>query len=174
MPLYTSFVADERWLTDDEDRAWRAFLLGTQLLLDQLDRELLQQAGIPHAYYGIMVVLSKQPYHALRMSEIAERLCFSKSRLTHAIGRLEERGWVQRVACPTDRRGQFAVLTEAGQEALTATAPTHVAGVRRHLFDRLAPEQVEQLRAIGEAIAKPLMSEEISAACAPHAPEPRS
>jgi DNA-binding MarR family transcriptional regulator len=164
-------VADARWLTEGEDRAWRAFLLGTQLLLDQLDRELLQQAGIPHAYYGIMVVLSEQPYHALRMSEIAERLCFSKSRLTHAIGRLAERGWVERVACRTDRRGQFAVLTEAGQEALTAAAPTHVAGVRHHLLDRLTPEQVEQLRAIGEAISKPLLSEEIAAACAPHTPE---
>jgi DNA-binding MarR family transcriptional regulator len=164
-------VADARWLTNDEERAWRAFLRGTRLLLDQLDRELLQQAGIPHAYYGIMVVLSEQPYRALRMSEIAERLCFSKSRLTHAIGRLAERGWVERIACRTDRRGQFAVLTEAGQEALSAAAPTHVAGIRRHLFDRLTPEQVEQLRAIGEAISKPLMSEETSAACAPQLPE---
>jgi DNA-binding MarR family transcriptional regulator len=138
--------------------------------MDQLDRELLQQAGIPHTYYAIMVVLSEQPYRSLRMTEIADHLRFSKSRLTHAIGRLEERGWVERVACPTDRRGQFAVLTEAGLEALTAAAPTHVAGVRQHLFDQLTPEQVDQLRAIGEAIAKPLMSAELSAACAGHDP----
>jgi DNA-binding MarR family transcriptional regulator len=165
---YTSLVTDVRWLDDEEGRAWRAFLLGTQLLMDQLDRELLQRAGIPHAYYAIMVVLSEQPHRALRMSEIADRLCFSKSRLTHAIGRLEERGWVERVACPTDRRGQYAVLTDSGQEALRAAAPTHVAGVREHLFDRLTPEQVEQLRVIGEAIAGPLMSQELSAACARH------
>jgi DNA-binding MarR family transcriptional regulator len=76
-----------------------------------------------------------------------------------------ERGWVERVACETDRRGQFAVLTEAGLDALRAAAPTHVAGVREHLFDRLTPEQVEQLRAIGEAIGWPLMSEQLSAAC---------
>ena len=165
---YTSPVTDVRWLDEREGRAWRAFLLGTQLLMDRLDRDLLQQAGIPHAYYAIMVVLSEQPDRALRMSEIAERLCFSKSRLTHAIGRLEERGWVERVTCSTDRRGQFAVLTDAGQEALRAAAPTHVAGVRAHLFDRLTPEQVEQLRVIGEAIAGPLMSEEMSTACAQH------
>lgn len=165
---YTSRVTDVRWLDDREGRAWRAFLLGTQLLMDQLDRELLQEAGIPHAYYAIMVVLSEQPHRALRMSEIADHLRFSKSRLTHAIGRLEERGWVERVACSTDRRGQFAVLTDAGQEALRLAAPTHVAGVRAHLFDRLTPEQVEQLRVIGEAIAGPLMSEGMSTACAQH------
>lgn len=161
-------MTDVCWLDDHEARAWRAFLLGTQLLMDRLDRELLQEAGIPHAYYAIMAVLSEQPHRALRMTEIADRLRFSKSRLTHAIGRLEERGWVERVACPTDRRGQFAVLTDAGQEALRAAAPTHVAGVRDHLFDRLTREQVEQLRVIGEAIAGPLMSEQTSAACALH------
>lgn len=159
-------MTDVRWLDDHEGRAWRAFLLGTQLLMDQLDRELIQEAGIPHAYYAIMVVLSEQPYRSLRMSEIADQLRFSKSRLTHAIGRLEERGWVERVACATDRRGQYAVLTEAGLEALRAATPTHVTGVREHLFDRLTPEQVEQLRVIGEAIARPLMSEAVAVACA--------
>src|SRR5688572_9091369 len=157
---YTWLVSDVRWLDDDEGRAWRAFLLGTQLLMDQLDRELLQEAGIPHAYYAIMVALSEQPHRALRMTEVADRLRFSKSRLTHAIGRLEERGWVLRAACPTDRRGAFAVLTEAGQQALSAAAPAHVDGVRRHLFDRLSAEQVEQLRTIGEAISAPLIGDQ--------------
>jgi DNA-binding MarR family transcriptional regulator len=149
------------WLNEREQRAWRAFLLASQLLMDQLDRELQDEAGIPRAYYAIMVVLSEQPERALRMTEIADRLRFSKSRLTHAIGRLEERGWVERAACPTDRRGAHAVLTEAGQTALVAAAPTHVAGVRRHLFERLTAEQVEQLRVIGDAIAAPLVSEQI-------------
>ena len=149
-----------RWLDDREARAWRAFLLASQLLMDQLDRELQEEAGIPHAYYAIMTVLSEQTEHALRMTEIADRLRFSKSRLTHAIARLEERGWVERAACPTDRRGAFAVLTEAGQQALAAAAPGHVAGVRRHLFDRLTAAQVEQLRAIGEAVAGPLSADQ--------------
>lgn len=153
-------MADVRWLDDDEARAWRAFLLASQLLMDQLDRDLLQEVGIPHAYYAILVVLSEQPERALRMSEIADLLCFSKSRLTHAIGRLEERGWVERAACPTDRRGAYAVLTEAGLAALRAAAPIHLAGVRRHLFDRLTAEQVGQLRAIGEAIAGPLLTDD--------------
>jgi DNA-binding MarR family transcriptional regulator len=149
-----------RWLDERESRAWRSFVLATQLLMDRLDHELQEEVGIPHAYYAILVVLSEQPERALRMTEIADRLRFSKSRLTHAIGRLEERGWVQRAACPTDRRGAYAVMTEAGLEALSAAAPTHVAGVRRHVFDRLTPEQVEQLRAIGEAIAGPLVADQ--------------
>jgi DNA-binding MarR family transcriptional regulator len=152
-------VDETRWLDDREDRAWRAFVLASQLLMDQLDRELQEEVGIPHAYYAIMAVLSEQPERSLRMTGIADRLRFSKSRLTHAVGRLEERGWVERAACPTDRRGAYAVLTEAGQQALVAAVPTHVAGVRRHLFDQLTPEQVEQLRAIGEAVATPLVAD---------------
>jgi DNA-binding MarR family transcriptional regulator len=132
-------------------------LLATQLLMDQLDRELQHAADMPHTYYGILVVLSEQPERSLRMAEIAESLRFSRSRLTHAIARLEERGWVERVTCPTDRRGTFAQLTEAGHAALAAAAPGHVAGVRRHLFDRLSSEQVEQLRVISEQIAGPLL-----------------
>jgi DNA-binding MarR family transcriptional regulator len=152
-------------------RAWRSFLLGSQLLLDQLDRELVRDAGMPHTYYGILVALSEQPERSLRMNEIADTLCFSKSRLSHAIGRLEERGWVERVTCPTDRRGAFAVLTPAGLAALEAAAPGHVAGVRRHLFDRLTPEQVEQLRVISEAIAGPLMASNLPPGLAAHGAE---
>jgi DNA-binding MarR family transcriptional regulator len=151
---------ETRWLTESEDRAWRAFLLATQLLMDRLDRELQEASGIPHAYFAILVVLSEQPERSLRMTEIADRLRFSKSRLTHAIGRLEERGWVERAACPSDRRGAYAVLTEAGLSALAAMAPIHVAGVRRHLLDRLSDEQVGQLRAIGETIAGPLVADQ--------------
>ncbi|MFV2013348.1 MULTISPECIES: MarR family winged helix-turn-helix transcriptional regulator [unclassified Micromonospora] len=80
----------------------------------------------------------------------------SRSRLSHAVSRLEQLGWVRREECPTDRRGQFAVLTEPGSTALTAAAPGHVDAVRRHLFDQLTPEQVDQLRIISEALVKHL------------------
>ena len=146
-----------RWLDAEEQLAWRAFYTATTQLIDRLDRELQRDAGMPHAYYVILVALSERPDRAMRMSEIADVLLYSRSRLTHAVARLEERGWVTRVADPTDRRGASAVLTDAGLAALTAAAPGHVAGVRRHLFDRLTPAQVEQLRAISEAIAGPLI-----------------
>lgn len=141
-----------RWLNPDEQRAWRAFYGAAQLLLDQLDRELQRDANMPHAYYEILVVLSEAPERSLRMSELAVLTRSSRSRLSHAASKLEEYGWLRRVDCPTDRRGQIAELTQAGYAALVAAAPGHVEGVRTHLFDQLTPEQVEQMREISEAV----------------------
>jgi DNA-binding MarR family transcriptional regulator len=145
-----------RWLNDREQCAWRAFLLASQVLLDQLDRELRHDAGMTHAYYAVLVALSEQPERTLRMSDLARVLLFSKTRISEAIGRLEARGWVRREPCPTDRRATYAVLTDTGFEALEAAAPGHVEGVRRHVFDRLTPSQVGQLETICRAIATPL------------------
>jgi DNA-binding MarR family transcriptional regulator len=141
-----------RWLDADEQRAWRAFLGATQLLYSRLDRELQRDSGIPHTYYEILVRLSEAPDRVLRMSELAQAAESSRSRLSHAVARLEEAGWVRRESCPTDRRGSFARLTDAGLSALEAAAPAHVESVRRHLLDRLTPEQVAQLREISDAI----------------------
>jgi DNA-binding MarR family transcriptional regulator len=143
---------DARWLDAEEQRTWRAFLGATKLLFDQLDRELQRDAGMPHAYYEILVVLSEAPRRTLRMSELAALTRSSRSRLSHAVAKLEDKGWVHRRDCPTDRRGQLAELTTAGFAALVAAAPGHVEGVRTHLFDQLSPEQVAQLRQISEAV----------------------
>ncbi|MHA3703780.1 MarR family winged helix-turn-helix transcriptional regulator [Jatrophihabitans sp. YIM 134969] len=140
------------WLDDAQQGAWRAYLQASNTLWDALDRQLQRDSGINHAYYEILVTLSESPGHELRMSELAEQLLSSRSRLSHAVARLEERGWVERVACETDRRGQNAHLTEAGFAALVEAAPGHVAAVRATLVDVLTPEQLEQLRTISEAI----------------------
>lgn len=145
-------AAVTRWLDADEQRAWRAYLSATQLLHTQLDRELQRDSGIPHAYYEILVRLSEAPDRVLRMSELASAAESSRSRLSHAVARLEDAGWVLRESCPTDRRGSFARLTDDGFSALEAAAPAHVASVRRHLLDRLTPQQVGQLREISEAV----------------------
>jgi DNA-binding MarR family transcriptional regulator len=147
-------VADEqtRWLSADEQAAWRAFLTASQTLFAAVDGQLLRDADIPHGYYEILVRLSEAPNHALRMTQLAEASTSSKSRLSHAVARLEERGWVRRRDCPTDRRGQVCQLTDEGMAALAAAAPGHVDQVRRSLIDRLTPEQVEQLRAISQAV----------------------
>jgi DNA-binding MarR family transcriptional regulator len=142
-----------RWLDDGEQAAWRAFLAATQLLMERLDRELQAAAGIPHAYYEILVRLSETPGRAMRMSDLADRCQSSRSRLSHAITRLEQQGWVRREAVPSDRRGAVAVLTDAGFAALEAAAPIHVEGVRRHLFDQLTPAQVAALEEISRAVA---------------------
>ena len=141
-----------RWLDPDEQRAWRAYLSATQLLHAQLDRELQRDSGIPHAYYEILVRLSEAPDRVLRMSELASAAESSRSRLSHAVARLEEAGWVLRESCPTDRRGSFARITDDGFAALDAAAPGHVESVRQHLFDKLTPDQVAQLGTICDIV----------------------
>jgi DNA-binding MarR family transcriptional regulator len=145
-----------RWLDAEEQRAWRAWLFSAQLLMDRLDRELTHNAGISHAYYEILVALSEAPERMMRMSELADRCLSSRSRLSHAVSRLEERGWVRRQVCAEDGRGQLAVLTEEGFAALDAAAPVHVESVRTHLFDQLTPEQVEAMRDFGETLLRHL------------------
>jgi DNA-binding MarR family transcriptional regulator len=152
-------VAHTRWLNDDEQRTWRAFLAANRLLMDTLDRQLQHEAGIPHTYYEILVRLSEVPDRALRMSQLAVSSMSSRSRLSHAVARLEETGWVRRRECPTDRRGAVCELTDAGFAALQAAAPGHVAAVRANLFDQLTPDQVIALRDISEALATHLGGE---------------
>jgi DNA-binding MarR family transcriptional regulator len=144
--------SETRWLTAEEQRAWRSFLTATQTLFTTVDGQLQKESGIPHGYYEILVRLSETPGRALRMSQLAEASTSSKSRVSHAVARLEERGWVERLDCPTDRRGQVAQLTEAGFAALQAAAPGHVEQVRSSLFELISPEQVGQLTAISEAV----------------------
>jgi DNA-binding MarR family transcriptional regulator len=141
-----------RWLDEDEQRTWRKFLTATQLINEALDRQLQRDANMPHAYYVILVRLSEAPGRTMRMSELAASAQSSQSRLSHAVARLEERGWVRRERCPADRRGNFAVLTDEGYAALAAAAHGHVEEVRRTLFDVLEPEQVRKLDEICSAI----------------------
>lgn len=145
-------AAAPRWLDADEQKAWRAWLYSAQLLLDRLDRELTHTTGISHAYYEILVALSEAEDRRMRMSELADRCLSSRSRLSHAVSRLEERGWVRRQVCEEDGRGQLAVLNDDGFAALEAAAPVHVESVRTHLFDQLTPEQVRNMRDLGETL----------------------
>jgi DNA-binding MarR family transcriptional regulator len=144
-----------RWLTADEQRAWRAFLQASQALFNELDRQLQRDRGISHADYEILVQLSEAEDGRMRMSELAERALFSRSRLSHAVARLEKDGLVAREDCDTDRRGTFAVLTARGGRALEQAAPGHVETVRSLLFDRLKPSDLAHLERIARAINEP-------------------
>ena len=141
-----------KWLSADEQRAWLAWLGATELLMASLDAQLQRDAGFPHAYYAILAQLSAAPDRTLRMSDLASVVNASASRLSHAVGKLEERGWVARRPCPTDRRSTLATLTDAGFAVLEQQAPGHVAAVRKGLFDALTPEQVTQLEQICTAV----------------------
>ena len=142
-----------RWLSAEEERAWRAFLVAVATLFSAVEGQLARDSGIPHGYYEILVQLSEAPNRSLRMSQLAEASTSSKSRLSHAVARLEERGWVERLDCETDRRGQVARLTDTGFAALDAAAPGHVEQVRRSLFDRITAAQVAQLAEISAAVS---------------------
>lgn len=141
-----------RWLDDEQQRAWRTFLAATTSLQAALDAQLQSEAGMPHAYYEVLVRLSEAPERRLRMSALADAAGSSRSRLSHAVAQLEGRGWVRREPCPQDRRGQVAVLTDEGFAALAEAAPGHVEAVRRLLVDRLTPAQLRALHDACDAI----------------------
>jgi DNA-binding MarR family transcriptional regulator len=145
-----------RWLTDAEQLSWRSYLEATTLLFDALDRRLQRDAGIPHTYYEILVRLSEADQRTMRMSDLADRTWSSRSRLSHAVARLEDRGWVVRRDCPTDKRGQLATLTDAGMAALEAAAPDHVEAVRQYVIDPLTPQQIAELGVIARAVVASL------------------
>ena len=145
-------MPETRWLTAEEQRAWRAYLESSIVLFVRLDRQLQRDSGITHGYYEILVRLSEAEGRVLRMSQLADATRSSRSRLSHAVARLEERGWVIRRDCPTDRRGQLAELTDEGFVVLVRAAPGHVEAVRRYVIDRLDPDQITELAEIGETI----------------------
>lgn len=155
--MATESPATPRWLDPDERRIWIAWLLSTRLLWAELERDLQRDAEMPFGYYDILVMLSEAPDRTRRMSELADATQSSRSRLSHAVARLEELGWVRRETCDTDRRGANAVLTDEGFAALEAAAPHHVESVRTHLFDLLSPEELEDLRVISERVLDHLL-----------------
>jgi DNA-binding MarR family transcriptional regulator len=134
-----------RWLTHDEQQAWRATVHLSQLLMRQLDRD-LNAHGLTGHDYEILVELSEAPDQRLRMTELADATSQSRSRLSHQISRMESRGLVRRDDCEGDKRGTFAVLTKQGMDAISQVAPDHVEHVRRHFVDRLSPRQLEEIR----------------------------
>lgn len=134
-----------RWLTSEEQSAWRNWLNASLLLSDRLSRELQEQHGLTMADYEILVQLSEHPERRLRMSELASRTLSSRSRLSHQIDRMEKSGLVTREVCTDDKRGSFAVLTDKGWSTIVAAAPDHVASVRAHLVDLLGERRLHEL-----------------------------
>lgn len=141
----TDPAADARWLDETQQRHWRAFRDGTALLFDVLARELDDGSGLSLGEYEVLVRLSEAPDHTLRMSELADDLAHSRSRLTHTVARMERDGIVRREPARDDARGVNCVLTDHGWKVLVAAAPGHVESVRTHLVDVLDDEQLAAL-----------------------------
>jgi DNA-binding MarR family transcriptional regulator len=140
-----------RWLSDDEQRAWRSYVRLAQLLMRQLDRD-LHPFGLSMHDYEILVELSEAPGSRMRMTELADRTAQSRSRLSHQINRMESRGLVSREDCEGDKRGTFAVLTAHGTATIAEVAPHHVASVRKHFIDQLDPADLAALNGACEPV----------------------
>ena len=145
-----------RWLTDEEQRAWRAYIRLAQLLMRQLDRD-LNPFGLSMHDYEILVELSEAPHRRMRMTELADRTAQSRSRLSHQINRMETRNLVSRENCEGDKRGTFAVLTQHGAATISEVAPHHVASVRRHFIDRLGSAELTALTGAYEPLFAELL-----------------
>lgn len=143
---------DRHLLTESQMRAWRAFLGASTLVSARLNHELDEAAAISMYEYEILVRLFESEAGRVRMSQLADQVSYSRSRLTHTVGRLERAGYVLRSSCPNDRRGVYAHLTKAGYEFLAQTAPIHLDGVRRHLIDRFTPSELATLTELLEKI----------------------
>src|SRR3954454_4882938 len=136
--------AGPRWLTPEQQRTWRAYLLGSARLFERLDAD-LREFSIDLPEYEILVFLEESPNRQLRMSDLAAAVQQSRSRLPHPVSRMERTGLVERLSCPIDRRGVWAHLTEAGMDLLRTAAPSHVASVRRHFVEAMNPADYEAL-----------------------------
>jgi DNA-binding MarR family transcriptional regulator len=140
-----------RWLDEQQQQSWRAYVLGTTLLHERLDRELREAHDLSLSEYEILVRLSESPERRVRMAEIASLLNYSRSRITHTVARLERDGLVNRRQCETDGRGVIAEMTDKGFKRLVDAAPTHVEGVRAALVDVLSDDD---LATVGRAFTK--------------------
>ncbi len=153
---YDAVVADVRWLTEAEDRSWRGYRRMRLLLDAQIARDLARDSGLSEPDYDVLSTVSETEGRRWRLNELAAHMLWSKSRLSHHITRMEQRGLVRREECEDDARGAVIVLTDEGLRAIQAAAPDHVASVREHLIDLLSDRQIAALAGIADTVLRHL------------------
>ena len=153
---------EPRWLDHAEDQAWRGYLRMRTLLHARILRDLAREAGLSGPDYDVLSHVSESPGRRSRLGELAERMAWSRSRLSHHLTRMERRGLVTRQDCASDGRGAFVVLTDAGFRVIQAAAPGHVASVRRHFIDLLSREQLDALSRISDTVVGHLTADQPS------------
>lgn len=138
-------MTEQRWLTSTEMQTWLTLIAVAMDLPPALDAQLHRDSGLSHFEYYILAMLSEAPERTMQMSELAELTNGTLSRLSHAVTKLENAGWVCREVSPRDARASLAILTDEGWEKVVATAPGHVERVRSLVFDQIDPADVEAL-----------------------------
>lgn len=144
-----------RWLDEHEEHAWRGYRRMRALLDLRVYRDLAEDSGLSDADYDVLSHLGEDP-RPWRVNELAERMLWSKSRLSHQLSRMARRGLIAKQDCPGDGRGATVTLTEEGRAVIGAAAPAHVESVRRHFIDLLTPDQIAALGAIADTVIEHL------------------
>ncbi|HEX6568626.1 MAG TPA: MarR family winged helix-turn-helix transcriptional regulator [Acidimicrobiales bacterium] len=152
-------MGDVRWLDEREATAWRGLQAMQMRLTATLARALAADSELSYPDYTVLVVLTDQPEGRLRAYALGAELGWEKSRVSHHVSRMVERGLVRREKCPSDQRGAFVVVTDAGRKAIEAAAPGHVAAVRRNFVDLLSPAQLDALATITGTVLETLDGE---------------
>lgn len=152
-------------LTGEDQATWRSYLHAARLLFEELDRRLDDSTGLSLPDYTLLARLRDAGDEGLRMSELAESAVFSRSRISHAISRLENQGWVERRSCPTDRRGSFAALTAAGSDKFAEAEPVHSAVIKEHLLGSIDHTDAESFRRVTDQIGSSLGARPGDLAC---------
>ena len=145
-------VSDVRWLDEREERAWRGLQLMQMRLEAELARQLATDSGLSYPDYLVLIALTDQPDGRLRLFELGGVLGWEKSRLSHHVTRMTERGLVARERCDADRRGAYVAVTQKGRDEIAAAAPGHLATVRRLFVDVLTPAQLDLFADAAEAV----------------------
>jgi DNA-binding MarR family transcriptional regulator len=141
-----------QWLDDEEQRAWRAYRRMVLLVDGAIARELTRDSGLSMPDYMVLSTLSEAHDHRRRLTELAARMQWSPSRLSHHVTRMEQRGLVTRADCTEDLRAAYVELTEDGWSAVKAAAADHVTSVRQHLIDLLTSQEIAAMTSIGERV----------------------
>lgn len=140
------------WLDPTQQHQWRALLTGSNALFAALNHDLEMATGLSMNEYEVLVRLSESPERTLRMSVLADGLVHSRSRITHAVRRMEQRGLVSRCAAVDDGRGVLCRMTDQGHATLVEAAPIHVDSVRARLVDVVNPAELEAMGAAFEKV----------------------
>jgi DNA-binding MarR family transcriptional regulator len=145
-------MAKPRWLDEREAHLWRSWLRLNQELLSVLEEQIGREGGLSGADYAVLVPLSATPDDMLRARELGREILWDRSRLSHQLRRMEQRGLIVREECAEDARGAMVRMTDAGRAAIKRAAPGHVAATRRHFFDHLSSKEVDQLTTVIDRI----------------------
>ncbi len=145
-------MTDVRWLDEREERAWRALQFMQMRLEAELARQLANGSGLSYPDYLVLVALTDRTEGRLRLFELGEILGWEKSRLSHHIGRMADRGLVKKEKCDSDRRGAFVAVTKHGRRAIEAAAPGHVDIVRHLFIDKVTPAELDVISIVAERV----------------------